>query len=86
MSLARVVVAAIRKRNFKISSKAEDYYHGEDTPKEIVASTPIKSFEYELSDWFFVLLILLCNKNNQVSMTVNSHTMNNKSLAEVDWE
>lgn len=46
LSLARVVVAAIQKRKLRISSKAEDYYHGEDMPKEIVASMPVKSFGY----------------------------------------
>ncbi|KAF3455073.1 hypothetical protein FNV43_RR05521 [Rhamnella rubrinervis] len=47
LSLARVIVAAFRKRKLGISSKAEDYYHGQDMTKEIlVASTPTKTFGF----------------------------------------
>ncbi|XP_057955926.1 protein NRT1/ PTR FAMILY 2.7 [Malania oleifera] len=40
--LARVLVAAYRKRKLPVSSEVDDYYHGAD----VVAATPSKSFKY----------------------------------------
>ncbi|KAK8282237.1 hypothetical protein V6Z12_D08G013100 [Gossypium hirsutum] len=44
LSLAHVVVATIVKRKVPLSSRAEDYYHKEDGPKEKPVSLPSKSF------------------------------------------
>ncbi|OMO67540.1 Proton-dependent oligopeptide transporter family [Corchorus capsularis] len=51
-NLARVIVAAIRKRNVSVSSESKDYYHGNDHgTNDIVAATSNRSLRYEtLSD------------------------------------
>ncbi|XP_012472892.1 protein NRT1/ PTR FAMILY 2.3 [Gossypium raimondii] len=46
LSLAHVVVATIVKRKVPLSSRAEDYYHKEDGPKEKPVSLPSKSFRF----------------------------------------
>ncbi|OMO91426.1 Proton-dependent oligopeptide transporter family [Corchorus olitorius] len=45
--LARVVVAAIHKRNVSVSSESKDYYHGNHHgTNSLVAATPDKSFRF----------------------------------------
>ncbi|XP_017624953.2 putative protein NRT1/ PTR FAMILY 2.2 isoform X1 [Gossypium arboreum] len=46
LSLAHVVVATIVKRKVSLSSRAEDYYHKEDGPREKPVSLPSRSFRY----------------------------------------
>lgn len=44
-SLARVVIACVRKRKAEISSESPDYYHGDgDGVKGVVTEAPTKSF------------------------------------------
>ncbi|XVF05634.1 hypothetical protein REPUB_Repub05bG0189400 [Reevesia pubescens] len=45
-SLARVIVAAIQKRNILLSSESKDYYHENDGPNKILAATPKRSFRF----------------------------------------
>ncbi|XWS71777.1 hypothetical protein CRYUN_Cryun03dG0167700 [Craigia yunnanensis] len=45
-SIARVVVAAIRKRSVLLSSKDEDYYHEKDGNNNAVAVMPERSFRF----------------------------------------
>ncbi|XVE59136.1 hypothetical protein DITRI_Ditri05aG0021500 [Diplodiscus trichospermus] len=45
-SLARVVVAALRKRNVLLSSDCKDYYHGSDGSNKMAAATPKRSFRF----------------------------------------
>ncbi|KAK5810442.1 hypothetical protein PVK06_025754 [Gossypium arboreum] len=46
LSLAHVVVATIVKRKVSLSSRAEDYYHKEDGPREKPVSLPSRSFRF----------------------------------------
>lgn len=44
VGIAHVIVASIRKRKIKYSSRSEDYYYGHDGKEKMVSATPTKSF------------------------------------------
>ncbi|GKV08246.1 hypothetical protein SLEP1_g19906 [Rubroshorea leprosula] len=45
-TLARVLVAAIRKKNLPLSPESVDYYHGNDGINQNMVSTPTQSFRF----------------------------------------
>lgn len=56
--LARVLVAAIRKRKVLLSSKSEDYYHRCDGMATKAAAMPRKSFRYGISQFITIIQFL----------------------------